>query len=414
MGRSHGTSRHQPFDRWFRYPAGFATDYVARLLDEAEVGSGTVLDCFAGSGVTGTAARGRGLNFVGIEAHPVIADLADLKLNGVIDAAAAREFLREVIDAARHDRPRVDLTGETDLVTRSFESDTLIDLVSIRDQIKKRGTSDEARLAKWALMSTLRDVASVKVGWPYQRPGVARRARYSSAVDRFAARGAEMIHDLENRPQSPATARVLVGDASAVATWESVREPLSACVTSPPYLNNFDYADATRLELFFWGHARTWREMCDEVRSDMLTATTQQSSKREMVDAQGVLYRIDSPASRDVLALASAIRDVRDARGRRTKEYDQVTAPYFLAIRQVLVNAHPHLCPGAPLKWLVGDSAPYGVYIDTPRLIGEIAQEVGYVFEKDVSLRVRGNRWSQNADRHRHPLSERLITMRRS
>ena len=62
-GRSHGTSSREAFDRWFRYPAGFASDYVELLLDRLALTEGTVIDCFAGSGVTGTAAalvRGTG------------------------------------------------------------------------------------------------------------------------------------------------------------------------------------------------------------------------------------------------------------------------------------------------------------------------------------------------------------------
>lgn len=62
QGRKHGTSSDESFDRWFRYPAGFASDYVRVLLDRLELPAGaTVLDCFAGSGVTGTAARGQGM-----------------------------------------------------------------------------------------------------------------------------------------------------------------------------------------------------------------------------------------------------------------------------------------------------------------------------------------------------------------
>src|ERR1700760_3036721 len=57
-GRSHGTSTSESFDRWFRYPAGFASDYANYLLSRLGLGDGqTVVDCFAGSGVTGTAAR---------------------------------------------------------------------------------------------------------------------------------------------------------------------------------------------------------------------------------------------------------------------------------------------------------------------------------------------------------------------
>src|SRR6266568_866361 len=61
-GRRHGTSSSQPFDRWFRYPAGFASDYAALLLGHLDVpAGGVVVDCFAGSGVIGTAARAQGI-----------------------------------------------------------------------------------------------------------------------------------------------------------------------------------------------------------------------------------------------------------------------------------------------------------------------------------------------------------------
>src|SRR6266496_699515 len=78
-GRRHGTSNVDAFDRWFRYPAGFASDYASALLQRLDLPkNGVLLDCFAGSGVIGTAAQRSGLQFYGIEAHPLIAELARL------------------------------------------------------------------------------------------------------------------------------------------------------------------------------------------------------------------------------------------------------------------------------------------------------------------------------------------------
>ena len=43
------------------------------------------------------------------------------------------------------------------------------------------------------------------------------------------------------------------GDSRVPEAWESIAPGTAkGCVSSPPYLNNFDYADATRLELYFW------------------------------------------------------------------------------------------------------------------------------------------------------------------
>jgi hypothetical protein len=429
-GRSHGTSSHQPFDRWFRYPAGFASDYVELLLDRLGLTEGTVIDCFAGSGVTGTAARSRGLSFVGIEAHPFVAELAQLKLTPIATAAQLRTMTREVATLAREsgESAPVSVESESDLIRRSFTNDTLKALLTLRLLIRDRLHDPAALYLKWALLATLRDVADVKVGWPYQRPGVARKPRYSNPIARFEGRAQVMADDLESvadadtslqpdpTASSPATSQVIVGDSRNPNVWAQLTAPTSACIASPPYLNNFDYADATRLELYFWGEILTWKDMCREVRNDMLTATTQQSSVGERTAAIAELKRRTPEPSGpvvEILKLVESIVEAKRQRNRRSKEYDQVTPAYFLAMQAILQNLSDHLVPGGTALWLVGDSAPYGVYIDTPRLIGDLAVRIGFDFTEDVNLRVRGNRWGQNSDRHSVPLAERLIVLKK-
>jgi hypothetical protein len=115
-------------------------------------------------------------------------------------------------------------------------------------------------------------------------------------------------------------------------------------------------------------------------------------------------------AIEDIVEKLTTERTVR----RRGKEYDRVVPDYFLAIAQVLEQLATAMQPGASAIWLVGDSAPYGVYIDTPRLISELAQELGFSSEKDVVLRRRGQRWASNTTRHDVELSERMIVLRRT
>jgi hypothetical protein len=78
----------------------------------------------------------------------------------------------------------------------------------------------------------------------------------------------------------------------------------------------------------------------------------------------------------------------------------------------VLENLAAAMAPNGTAVWLVGDSAPYGVYVDTPVLIGSLAEQLGFTVMQDVALRKRGNRWSLQG-RHNHELSERLLIFRR-
>jgi hypothetical protein len=355
-----------------------------------------------------------------------VAELARIKLAPAASGDQVRALARDVVEAVRPSIAgggegdlAVILRQEPDLVRRSFSDETLSALVLLREAIKGAVDDPAAVYLKWALLGTLRDVAGVKVGWPYQRPGVVRKPRHSDTLARFAVRTEAMATDLAAAAAAAGTsdsvvAQVIVGDSRDPQAWTRLSARGNACIASPPYLNNFDYADATRLELYFWGEVTTWAEMCREVRGDMVTATTQQSSVVEKAASMDDLSRrlgSDFAPVRQILELVDAMTTFRREREGRSKEYDQVAPAYFAAMWDILENLYANLEAGSTALWLVGDSAPYGVYIDTPRLIGELAEAVGFAYTDDVHLRARGNRWGQNNDRHKVPLAERLIVL---
>jgi hypothetical protein len=416
-GRSHGTSNSQPFDRWFRYPAGFASDYVSVLLQHLNLSTGLIVDPFAGSAVTGTAAREQSLSFFGIEAHPMIAELGNLKLGpppGTVEeltryAKSVAGTATELSASAAYQSD-----SETDLVQRCFSTENLTKLASLRNVIQSDTQNPWAIYLKWALLATLRDVASSRVGWPYQRPSAQRRPKYADPIARFLQRSQWIASDVEklsNVKDDALWGRVVNGDSRNEISWQGLPEKMGdGCISSPPYLNNFDYADATRLELYFWGDVRSWSQMCAEVRNGMLTATTQQSSLAESNSATSELEKLGS-AGEQIQEITDEL-SVQRLKRKRGKEYDRVIPAYFCAMAYILENLQKRLRPGAPVVWLIGDSAPYSTYIDTPKLIAEIAKTKGFVFEEDTTLRHRGQRWSGNSSRHTVALAERLLLLR--
>ncbi|NMO54838.1 site-specific DNA-methyltransferase [Actinoplanes sp. TBRC 11911] len=420
-GRRHGTSSTEPFDRWFRYPAGFASDYVELLLDRLQLPkSSLVLDPFAGSGVTGTSARRMGHSFYGIEAHPAVAELASLKL--LPPPANPTEFLacaKDLVAAADRNSSRLqgNLGSEADLIRRSFEPSVLAKLVAVRELIESGQAQEWSLHAKWSLLSTLRDVAAVRVGWPYQNPSQERKALYSDPLARFLQRAEWISEDLSGltlREDEPdRRLQAVHGDSTKLRSWQPLAGDLGdGCVSSPPYLNNFDYADATRLEMYFWREVDSWAELCSMIRSKMITATTQQSRVATALAATQKLVKFGDVATK-IAGLTKELEKERVSR-KRGKEYDRVVPDYFASISDVLTNLAANLRPGAPVVWLIGDSAPYGVFIDTPAIISALAAQVGFTAEQNVILRRRGQRWSKNTTRHTVDLSERLLLMRRN
>jgi DNA modification methylase len=385
-----------------------------------------VLDPFAGVGITGTAAAKRGLRFFGIEAHPLAAELARLKLTAPQrQPSILLKAAEEITERARSMTSAIDSTivsQEADLVRRSFTNRNLSELVALRESLSMAGP--EQLWLKWALLATLRDVASVSVGWPYQRPGKRRQPLVGNVFARFNQRVAWMVDDLSeislerlnsygsleaggSSSLSAETHQVINGDSRLPQSWLLQDGSAAACVSSPPYLNNFDYADATRLELYFLSYVTTWGDMCRKVRHGMLIATTQQTKLALAEEAWDSLTSY--PAVYGKLREIESQLRARRAERPRGKEYDRVLPCYFAGMALVLSQLSKALAIGAKCYWVIGDSAPYGVYVNTPEIIGELAQEFGLQTMKDLKVRKRGGRWANNGTRHQVPLAERLL-----
>jgi len=407
VGAANGPSR-AAFNRWFRYPAGFSDFALDRALAYLDLTPGSIVaDPFAGAAVGGTFVTSRGLRFVGIEAHPLVAELAQLKFAATEDPEGLVVAARSVAEVARRKGTR----DEHVLLRACFEPSTLGVLAALRDEIKRSTRSRWRVYLKWAHLATLRDCANVRVAWPYQRPQVARKPVARHARERFLQRAGLMAEDLSTRSYQP-DGRVVAGDARTAAAWHGAlgQERADACLTSPPYLNNYDYADGTRLEAYFWGFADSWRTLVDRVRRPMITATTQQTSRALALAAATQLSQL-KPLEQEIHRLSSALAGERERRP-RGKEYDALLVCYLVDMWKVLARMRRSLRPGAAALFVIGDSAPYGVYIDTPELIARLAESLGFQRVTVEHLRDRGLRWRGNGSRHAVRLTEQLLVLR--
>jgi hypothetical protein len=394
------------FDGWGHHPAAFSFSQLEAVVDAVHPApDGTYLDPFAGSGTSLTFVSGRGDAVIGIEAHPLMAELSALKLSRP-GSGSLRDAVDALAEAAASARARIDLGGEPQLLREWMPADVLTDLVAWREAC---AASDDpwAGHVRWLVLGTLRDLAGTN--WPYAHRA---RARPSKDVRQVVfERADQMTADLAAAPRSP-TARVIRGDARDPATWGAIAPgAVSACISSPPYLNQVSYAEATRLELYFLGRAGSWREMNDAVGRDLVASCTQQVTVARSAEAQRHLSAFPAISA----SLASLARRLHHERRKRSrgKIYDLLLWAYFADLAEVLVGLRRALAPGARAAWVVGDSAPYDVHVDTPALLGMLAEEVGFQVLEDRHLRPRGHKWAGVGQRHAQLLSERLLVFAR-
>ena len=183
-------------------------------------------------------------------------------------------------------------------------------------------------------------------------------------------------------------------------------------LTSPPYLNNYDYADRTRLETYFWGLYESWGEITREVRNRLIVAATTQICRSAMNGTlQCESIKQVSPAIHaELTGIVSRLSALRMQKGGR-KSYDLLVSGYFEDMLKVIEGAHRVLRDGGRFILVLGDSAPYGVRVRTDEIMGRLARAVGFSDHTIEVLRTRGGKWGHNSQRHKVSLRESILTI---
>jgi DNA modification methylase len=399
-----------PVHRWFRYSAGFSAEWVGELiLARKRAGALRVFDPFAGSGTVVLEAERAGVEGLGLEAHPFVARVARAKLAWREDVASFIELGKSVLAwaTAAHDLA-CPQTNYPPLIVKCFPPETLAKLDALRHALEARaGASPIHELCWLALASILRLCSPVGTAqWQYVLP----RKSKANSLDPFQAfeeRIELMAADMRSRQSrhmvSP-RGRVLASDAR---TCEGVPEQWADLViTSPPYANNYDYADATRLEMTFFGEINGWSDLQSAVRQRLIRSCTQHVAARAK-HARSVLETKElAPIAAELSQVCSELERVKERHGGK-KPYHAMIAYYFHDLSRVWASLRRVARPGAQACFVIGDSAPYGVHVPVERWLGELALAAGFKSHRFEKLRDRNTKWRNR--KHRVPLHEGLL-----
>ncbi|HRN49177.1 MAG TPA: DNA methyltransferase, partial [Niabella sp.] len=334
-------SLRAPVHGWFTYPAGFSYKAVEHSIEQADltVGTSTIYDPFMGSGTTNLVAKSLGFNSIGVEAHPFVHRITQSKMNWDISFDelnnAIEKIQKQVSKAERPEKLEPFLKQEfPELILKCFLPETLFELWTIRNSILKLdSTKGTKEFLRTALICVLRDVSIAATGWPYIAPNKTKVTSMSKkGWETYRNRVLKMYGDIVeiNRKayKGKSTHQVLNGD-SRNTVGQIADESADHIFTSPPYLNNFDYADRTRLELYFMGEAKNWGEISDQVRKKLMTSATTQinrtDSKYQFLEG----FKFECPDQYTFLSNAvEKLSELRLTKGGK-KSYDLMTIGYF-------------------------------------------------------------------------------------
>lgn len=398
LSGSFSENRNAPIHRWFRYSAGFSGPWAeAALSHQSPV---RALDPFAGCGTTLIAAEQCGVEAWGIDTHPFVARVARAKLAYRSDPIEFFDLSQRILNTARQTRP--ELSGYAPLIRKCYTDTALGELDCLRRSITNVSGSSDASLLVWlAIVSILRPTSHVgTANWQYVLP----KHKKTLTLRPFVAfdEAVRLIYaDMLTAYSDGPAAVFLVDDARSCATLPN--DYFDFVLTSPPYPNNYDYADATRLEMTFFGEITRWGDLHDSVRQYLLRSCTQHVPEKS-VDLMDTLSSPElAPIHQELAAVCMKLGEVRLNRGGK-KTYHNMIACYFLDLARVWLALRRVCRSPTKVCFVIGDSAPYGVYVPVIEWLGRLACAAGFQSFSFEKIRDRNIKWKNR--KHRVPLCE--------
>ncbi|MBI4727664.1 hypothetical protein HY768_10690 [candidate division TA06 bacterium] len=408
-----------PIHRWFKYPAGYSYRLVdAKIKQYKLTEQHWLFDPFVGSGTTSIEAKRNRVNSVGIEAHPFVYWISKCKMNWDINLNEVSKIYLSIINVTE-DKYRKTVTSKLpELVHKCYSEKNLRKLLSIRNAIENLSVPASVRdFYLLALVDTLRNASKAATGWPYIAPNkIHEKAEEKEAFEEYGYQVRRMyddIHFFQNYYNYKDIKSILIKGDSRKRHERIEDESMDLALTSPPYLNNYDYADRTRLETYFLGWYRNWGEISDEVREKLITSATTQIRRGGYTTNYGLkdtIRNADSKLYNELFEKVSLLRNLRNTKGGK-KSYDCLVAGYFSDMFDVICQTYRVLRKGSDFVLVLGDSAPYGIYIPTHEYLGRMGISIGFKKMAFEELRTRGDKWKGNPQRHKVKLKEVILTL---
>ncbi|MCW6036887.1 site-specific DNA-methyltransferase [Spirulina subsalsa FACHB-351] len=392
-----------PIHRWFRYSAGFSAAWVEQMITDFK--PQMILDPFAGSGTVSIVADQLGVKSFGVEAHPFVCKLARAKLAWTVHPShflkAATELKQLALTLKL--KPSNDLPN---LLKKCYQEDNLADLLNIKQAYFNLAPSYSEKiqiLLFLAISAILRPSSHVGTAqWQYILPNK-RKAKTCNPFEALEKQIAFMAEDIKYL-QSVATSSQAIFLQEDARTLKNIPyHSIDLVITSPPYANNYDYADATRLEMTFWGEVNSWGDLHQAVRQFLIRSSSQHTAKDRLLLESLVQESILEPIREELIPICQELAIIRETKAGK-KAYHTMVAAYFNDLGLVFQALRRVTKSNSKLCFVVGDSAPYGLYVPVQKWLGELAIAAGFTYWSFEPIRQRNTKWKNR--KHNVPLQE--------
>lgn len=428
---------------WFKYKEGFSPQLVNGFIDEMNLDvHSTLLDPFVGSGTTSLVGSQRNINTIGIDIMPTSKISVDAKANvNNYDIAEIKSLIQYV---RKLKRPVIfeKRVNWVNITKYAYPDATDYDLRYLSDLINKNPqnySNISLNLLKLAILNSLEDLSyTIKAGqylkWDSRSKKVldrnAKRAErgvppLKSSTNKgdlpraypFIANELEVMkNDIESaqgKCRSSNSTFILDSILSSLPNLDA--NSIDGVITSPPYLNRYDYTRTYALELAFLGLQD--RDI-KSLRQKLISSTVENKSKINWLkdtyskvgrenDFNYVMKLLDSDPVLNEINLAMKEREEHG--DLNNKGVLRMVKGYFEELGFILLEMHRILKKNS-LYYTVNDNVRYGGEVIPVDFIStHLAEKLGFkALRVETIAQQKGNSSQQMLRFGRVPLRKSI------
>ena len=430
-----------PMEKWFTIVAGFSGNFVRKCIKEYSISKeDLLLDPFVGTGTSALVSMCEGVNSIGVDINPFNNLVAKVKTNyninrkeldnhiqiiekrlSLLDNTPSEYIWEEVptisikdhlssiwsrrkrMDDLEDNRPRMPHLDQ-------WMSPKILDKVmKLKNELTEKNQKENLKpltdFSNVAFGSILVQISNMQLAGPkicYRRKKGKRILCVDGPVyNTFLTKLRNMQKDLTYLPKKKKfpKPKLLLGDARKVGNL--VKENVDIAITSPPYLNEVDYLDNTRLELYFLDFLKNEKDL--RVKKEQMIRANSKYLFKSNKDYPDNIPNLD--AFRDILDITSKINEKwKDKKW--GWDHPRLVAEYFIDMTQHLEGIANRLNDNSYYLIMIGDSAIGNIHIPTDEILAKISIEVGFNETSISPFRWRGS------SRHKVKLRESLVILR--
>ena len=385
-----------PVYNWFKYKEGFSQQLVFKLLLDWKISKDEIiLDPFAGCGTALLACKEFGYKAVGLDILPVAVFVAKIKLQDWPDLALLHNAIEALFDK-KYKQPTLSFP-KIGIIDKAFPKKIQDEILFYKECISEleRPLQDFLMLG---LISILERVSYTSKDGQFLRlvdrniPSVKKTLKEQLS---------EMLDDLYQQQQvlfkgGKAKVEILQDDAREPDLPKKYWGKIGAVITSPPYLNRYDYSRTYSLEL-----CTLFVDQFSDLRDIRHSLLRSHIESREHEGKE-----ISLPALDEILKNLK-MKDLNNDR------IPIMIRGYFEDMNLVIKQLVHYLRPGGLIALVVANARFEGELVPTDLILSELAENHGLKTESVWVTRYKGNSSQQMGRYGRIPVRESIVFWRK-